>query len=235
MIAILVATRHEARYLLKRLAPAKHEGIFHYRGLLAGRPVVLFLTRPGVYSQEQVRRFLRLYPTELIIVTGACAALTSEFHLLQSVPIAAVTNPDKKWLTLSDTGAKCVSVGHLVSDDAAKQLLRDRTGADVLDMETWVLAKILSEPEFVARRAVAIRVVGDLPGEALLLEKERRLRELTARTPSGKLGFFAVLRFGVWDFLLVTRRRRQVAAAIAQAVVKAMVGQVGCLLRVSKK
>lgn len=225
MIAILVATRLEARYLLQSLAPVKQEGIFHYRGQIAGKPVVLFLTRPGVYSQEQVRRFLRLYPTDLVLMTGACAALTSELHLFQPALIAAATNPDKKWFTVGDTGYKCVSVGHLVSDDTTKQLLRDRTGADVLDMETWTLAKILSEPEFATRRAVALRVVGDLPGETLLLEKERKLRELAARTPSGRLGFATLLRFGVWDFLWITLRRRRIAAAIARAVTEVIRGK----------
>lgn len=224
MIAVLVATRVEAHKLLRQMTPtpARLEGIFHYRGKIAGRPAVLFLTRPGVGSREQVRRFLRLYKTDLVIVAGACASLTSELRSLQAVHIGSVTDVDRNWLQLQSGAAKCVSVDHLVKTDAEKALLRDRTGADVLDMETWTLAKILSEEEFAARRFVAVRVVDDLPGEEQWLNREQQLRDWTARRPSGRLRLREVLRFGLWDFLSIQLRRRRVATAICRAVTDAV-------------
>ncbi|GAB4436940.1 MAG: hypothetical protein OHK0011_20010 [Turneriella sp.] len=218
MIAVLVATRVEAQQLLRNLNPVKSEGIFHYRGRIAGKPAVLFLTRPGVGSREQVRRFLRLYKTELVISTGTCGSLTSELRSLQAVHIGSVTNADREWLQLQGGKTKCVSVDRPVKGDAEKAQLRDRTGADVLDMETWTLAKIMQEAEFAARQFVAVRVVDDLPGEESWLNKEQHLRDLTARTHAGRLRLTEIVRFGIWDFFLIRERRRRVASAIQHAV-----------------
>ena len=225
MIAVLVATRAEARQLLRHLAPVKHEGIFHYRGILGGKPAALFLTRPGVASREQVRRYQRLYTTDLGISSGACGSLTSELRALQSVHIGAVTNADRQWLQLQGGKARCVSVNHLVQDDREKAMLRERTGADVLDMETWTVAAIMNEAEFTGRRFVAVRVVDDLPGEEAWLNKEKRLRDATVRRPSGRLTLPEIIRFGIWDFAAITWRRRRVAAAICRAVTAAAAGK----------
>jgi len=225
VIAVLVATRVEARYLLRHLAPVKREGIFHYRGMLYGKPAALFLTRPGVASREQVRRFLRLYKTDLVISSGACGSLTSELQSLQSVHIGAVTNSDRQWLQLTGSKTRCVSVNHLVQDDQQKAMLRECTSADVLDMETWTLAAIMNEAEFAGRPFVAVRVVGDLPGEEAWLKKEQRLRDVTARRPSGRLALPEIIRFGIWDFAVISWRRRRVASAIFRAVVAAAKGK----------
>jgi hypothetical protein len=226
VIAVLVATRVEAQQLLRRLSPVKSEGIFHYRGKIAGKPAVLFLTRPGVGSLEQVRRFLRLYSTNLVISTGACGSLTSELRPLQLVHIGSVTNSDREWLQLQNGKTRCVSVGHLVIGDAEKALLRERTGADVLDMETWTIARILNEPEFISRRSVFVRVVNDLPGDESWLKKEQQLRDLTARRPSGRLTFAEIIRFGLWDFVALLWRRRKVAAAIGRVVASVAAGKI---------
>jgi nucleoside phosphorylase len=226
VIAVLVATRVEAQPLLRHLSPVKSGGIFHYRGKIADKPAVLFLTRPGVGSREQVRRFLRLYATDLVISTGACASLTSELRSLQLVHIGSVTNADREWLQLQSGKTRCVSVNHLVVSDAEKALLRDRTSADVLDMETWTIAKILNESEFTTYRSVFVRVVNDLPGEESWLNKEQQLRDLTARRPSGRLTFAEIIRFGLWDFVAIRWRRRQVAAAIERAVTAVAAGKI---------
>lgn len=225
MIAVLIATRVEAQWLLRQLTPVKRAGIFHYRGKLAGKPAALFLTRPGVASREQLRRFLRLYTTDLVISSGACGSLTSELRALQAVQIGAVTNADREWLQLQSGKARCVSVNHLVQDDQEKAMLRERTGADVLDMETWTVAAIMNEAEFAGRRFIAVRVVNDLPGEEAWLNKEKHLRDLTVRRPSGRLTLPENIRFGVWDFAAITWRRRRVAAAIYRAVIAAAAGK----------
>lgn len=218
MIAILTATKTEAQHLLRTMSPVKQEGIFHYRGKLGNKPAALYLTRAGVASREQLRRFLRLYQTDLVIATGACGSLTSELAPLQSVQICAVTNHEKRWINISRTGRKCVSVRHLVTDDAAKASLRTLTQADLLDMETWTIASVMQEKEFSARHFAAVRVVDDLPGESRYLEKEKLLRDLTARTPSGRPRFQDIVRLGVWDYFLIALRRYRVSAAILRAV-----------------
>lgn len=218
MIAILTATKAEAQHLLRTLEPVKQEGIFHYRGKIGQAPAVLYLTRAGVASREQLRRFLRLYQTDLVISTGACASLTSELAQLQAVKIGAATNHEKRFINIAADGRRCVTVPHLVTGDAAKASLRGLTQADVLDMETWTIASVMQEKEFAARRFVAVRVVDDLPGENRYLEKEKQLRELTVRTPSGRPRLKDILRFGIWDFFVITLRRYRVSAAILRAV-----------------
>lgn len=216
--AILLATRNEASAILRHLSAVKDSGIFHFRGILAGRNVALYITRPGVASKEQVRRFLRLYGYDRVILAGSCASLSAAFTHLQTVRIAQAVAPGEKALTLAGSGVRSVSVRHLVADDAGKADLRAQTGADILDMETHTLAQLLCEAEFSSLPFAALRVVDDLAGEENYLQKERALREIAIRTPTGKLAFSDIMRFGLWDFALIQLRRRRVAAAIQRAV-----------------
>jgi nucleoside phosphorylase len=223
--AIILATRNEASRLLPGLSAVKDSGIFHYRGTLADRNVVLYITRPGVASKEQVRRFLRLYKYDRAILAGSCASLSAALTHLQTVRVAQAVSPGEKTFTLADSGVRAVSVRHLVVDDASKADLRAQTGADILDMETHTLAQLFSEAEFAALPFAAVRVIDDLAGEEKYLQKERALREMTLRTPTGRAGFTDILRLGLWDFALIMLRRRRVAAAIQRAVVAQLSGK----------
>lgn len=225
MILILAATRGEARLLLKYLDPVKKDGVYHFRGNIGGQNAALYLTRPGVDSPAGVRRFLRLYKPDLVISTGACASLTSELARYAPVKITEITAPGEGLVQLGPGGLRSVTVQHLVTDDKTKAGLRQQTGADVLDMESYALAKIFQEQEFAALQTVIVRVVDDLPGEESYLEQEKKLREWTLRTPSGRLKWRDKLRFGLWDYLCVLRRRGAVARAIFQAVQAAMLDQ----------
>jgi hypothetical protein len=93
-------------------------------------------------------------------------------------------------------------------------------------METWTIARILNEPEFISRRSVFVRVVNDLPGDESWLKKEQQLRDLTARRPSGRLTFAEIIRFGLWDFVALLWRRRKVAAAIGRVVASVAAGKI---------
>lgn len=225
MTAIILATRNEAARLLQGLSAVKDSGIFHYRGTQADRNVALYLTRAGIASKEQVRRFLRLHKYDRVILAGSCASLSAAFTHLQTVRVAQAVAPDEKTLLLADSGVRAVSVRHLVIDDASKADLRAQTGADILDMETYSMAQIMAEAEFVAMPFTVARVIDDLAGEENYLQKERTLREMTLRTPTGRAGFADILRFGVWDFLRITLRRHRVAAAIQRAVVAQLSGK----------
>lgn len=225
MIAILVATKDEAEHLLRNLSPVKHAGIFHYRGYLAGKPAALYLTRTGVQSGEQVRRFLRLYKTDLVIATGACASLTSELRRLEAVTIKSVTTSDAPLLKLAEEGRHCVSVRHLVVAAREKALLREKTQADILDMETWTLASIMKEKEFIDRRFIAVRVVDDLPGDENYLMREKNWRDLKQGALKTSLSFREIFRFGVWDYCVLVFRKYRVSAAIRAAVVAAVGGK----------
>ncbi len=221
MTGILIATKSEAAFLLNDLAPAKKDGIFHYRGNISGKNAALYLTRPGVAAKEQLRRFLRLYTFERIISTGACGNLTSELKRLDVVRIANAAYPGKKNIILTQTGRTAVSIEHLVTADSVKADLRAQTGADVVDMETYAIAAIMAEKEFAQLPLTAIRVVDDLPGEENYLTKEKMLREMTAATPSGNPRWRDIWSFGIWDYFRITLRRHAVARAIFDAVSKA--------------
>ncbi len=218
MIGLLTATRSEAHFLLKHLRPVKTSGIFHYRGTIDGRAVAMLLTRPGVHSREQIRRFLRLYRFDAIINCGACASLTAELAHLARVRISAAVAPGEKWITFSKEGRKCISVGHLVADDGAKALLRETSGADVLDMETYKIASIAAEKEFANIPFVGLRVVDDLAGEERYLKKEQMLREMTAGKPSAKPAFRDIIRLGIWDYARILWRRHRVARVLGNFV-----------------
>lgn len=224
MIALLTATRTEAHFLLRSLRPVKTSGIYHYRGTLGGKQAALFLTRPGVHSREQVRRFLRLHRYDAIISCGSCASLTAELAHLHSVLVGSAVTPGEKWVTIATGARKCVTVGHIVVDDASKALLRETSGADILDMETYTLARIAGEKEFAAIPFYALRIVDDLAGEELYLKKEQMLREMTAGKPTGRPALRDILRLGIWDYARIIWRRHRVARAIATAVEERVIG-----------
>lgn len=223
MIALLAATRTELAKILPAFATAKKEGIHHYVGSLSGRAAAIYLTRPGVASREQLRRFLRLYPFDLVLSTGACANLTNTHTHLDRVAIGEACAPDKPDIVLQSKGKRAVSVARLVLTDAAKADLHYTTGADILDMETYTIAAVLQENEFAHIRLRCVRVVDDLPGEEDYLVREKALRETQLARPSGKLTIVEIWRFGVWDYLRITRRRHTVAAAIAAMIEKEIV------------
>lgn len=220
MTGFLIATKTEAHFFLQHLAPVKKDGIFHYRGQIAGKNAALYLTRPGVAAKEQLRRFLRLYSFDRIVSTGACGNLTSELKRQDIVKIGMATAPGKKTITVATSGVTCVSVNHLVTGDKVKADLRAQTGADVLDMETYTIASIMAEKEFAATPFSAMRIVDDLPGEENYLLKEKMLRDMTAATPSGRPKWRDIWAFGVWDFFRITARRHAVARAIFAAATK---------------
>ena len=220
MTGILIATKGEAHFFLKHLAPIKKDGIYHYRGTIAGKNRALYLTRPGVAAKEQLRRFLRLYTFEHVISTGACGNLTSELKRHDAVPIGFATAPGQKTIPIVASGRTSVSVNHLVADDNVKADLRQQTGADILDMETYTIAAIMTEKEFSKIPFTAMRVVDDLPGEENYLIKEKMLRDMTAATPSGRPRWRDIWAFGLWDYLRVSTRRHAVARAIFEATAR---------------
>ncbi|MBV6493364.1 MAG: hypothetical protein LDLANPLL_01380 [Turneriella sp.] len=220
MTAILIATKGEAYFFLKKLSSVKKEGIFHYRGIINGKKIALYLTRPGVRAKEQLRRFLRLYPWRNIIATGTCANLTSTLSHGDAVQIGCAVNADASTLQIAPTGVTAVSIEALVVKDSTKADLRSRTNADVLDMETYTIASVMAEAEFAKIPWSAIRVVDDTPGEEKYLLKEQMLREMLTNTPSGKLKWRDIWAFGVWDYIRILLRRHQMAKAIFTAVQK---------------
>lgn len=222
MTGILLATKSEARFFLKHLAPVKKDGIFHYRGNLAGKNAALYLTRPGVPAKEQLRRFLRLYNFDKIVASGACGNLTSELKHGDAIAVAEASYPGKKNLVLGTKGGRSVTVDHLVSDDRTKADLRAQTSADILDMETYTIAAIMAEKEFAGLPFSVVRIVDDLPGEEKYLAKEKMLRDITATTPSGKPKWRDIWSFGIWDYFRITLRRH----AVAQAIYKAILTQI---------
>lgn len=224
MTAIIIATRNEASGVLRHLSAVKDSGIYHYRGRFAGHPCALYICRPGVGSKEQLRRFLRLTRYGRVLLVGSAASLTAKLTHLQCVRVAQSTAPGEKILTVHDSGARSVSVRHLVADDATKADLRAMTGADILDMETYSAAQVMAEKEFATMPFTAFRVIDDLPGEENYLNKERRLREMALHHPRGNPPLSAILRFGMWDYLRIQLRRRRVAAAIQRAVAEALSG-----------
>lgn len=224
MTAIILATRNEAAQLLRQLSAVKDSGIYHHRGILAGRNAVLYICRPGVASKEQLRRFLRLHQYDRVILAGCSASLTSTLQHLQCVRVAQAITPGEKMLSLADTGVRSVSVRHLVTDDATKADLYAQTQADILDMETYTVAQIIAEQEFAALPFTALRIVDDLPGEENYLNKERMLREMILRTPTGNPTIAQILRFGIWDYLRILLRRRRISAAVGRAVIAELAG-----------
>lgn len=68
------------------------------------------------------------------------------------------------WAAVSSDTRSLVTVDHIIGDAAAKQQLHDRTGADLVDMETFAVATVAAAAGL---SVLACRVVSDAAGDTL--------------------------------------------------------------------
>ena len=190
MIALLGAMKEEVALLQKRLVLEQTIDQPHgrlFKGKHSQRDILLFQTGIGQEKVERAAQFgLERYPFTALISFGFAGALSPELRpgdlvlcrKLQCGARPVVTEAYYSYPNLltvagqvgAETGNKVqlgssVTVAKLVSKSQEKQMLGLIFGADVVDMESYWLARLASAKKipFLAVRAVSDTLTQNLP------------------------------------------------------------------------
>lgn len=226
MIVLLAALAEEAAGLRRRMALATASGAGlgdpAYTGHYLGKPVVLVVTGMGRQRAEAgIDAVLARLPVTTVISIGFSGALARELQVgdlvlaseLMSLTGSAddeieptIYRVDKELLrtaeeTLQTTPLRVVSgptatAPRIIATPAAKQGMGQQTGAIAVDMESYWVAKAISNRglPFLAIRAISDAQEDSLPPFHQILDKEGhpRARQLAAHL-IGKPGSLVAL------------------------------------------
>lgn len=208
MLALLGALKGEIQDIRRHIVLEEALADFGrpaYKGRYKGKEVVLAQSGIGKARAEQAARFLaERYPAEAIISFGFGGALQKDLkagdvllcatlHCGQEVKqdeaeSRTPSHSDGRLLSLASqalesTGARfrqggCVTVERPVLKPEDKEALGRASGADVVDMESYWVARVASERKipFLALRAVSDAVQDRLPPLDRLLDSEGNWR-----------------------------------------------------------
>ena len=235
-IGIVAAMSIEVGFLLDRLSKVrKYVGPTStvHEGEAAGKLIALVVTGMG---REAARRgTLRLldgHNPRWIISAGFAGALNREFARYDLVMPHEVRDLDGARyaidVTLPDQGrgvrsgvrsGRLLTVDRIIRTAAEKDELRDRFGADLVDMETSAVAALCSERQV---RFLSIRVISDEAG----IDLPPEVANLMTRSGSYRVG--AALR-AIWnrpsslkDFWALHEHAQEAADRLAQFVAGAL-------------
>ncbi len=179
MIAILSALWDEIEKLTKDLQPAEEVGAADVRyklGRLYGKQALLGQTGVGIKrARSGVSYVIQKYKPEIIIFAGLGGALSPELRVGDIVVgenIISLVKGEKRELftDFHHIGSECLKADILtenrfVNNPEAKRHLYERSGAMVVDMETWgaVEASLQSRTPVVSVRSVSDEAWESLP------------------------------------------------------------------------
>lgn len=206
MISLLGAFSQETAGLRRQMAieePVAGPGCTLYRGLLRGKPCLLVETGVGQRRAERAAGFvLEHYPVTALICLGFAGALTpdlkigdvvvcsallrgSGFDSVEGGPAAYPADSTLSDLASWDLGdgtahfllGTCVTVPHLVTTPQKKQELWRESQAQVVDMESYWIARMAFSRRvpFIAIRSISDTLQDDLQALDHILDSEGRL------------------------------------------------------------
>ncbi len=178
MIGCLVALREEAELIIQELSFQRIHTVGQYNGFLEGRPLSLHLCRPGVKNRVQLLKWLKQHKFQHIINIGYAGALVTGYKLGQASLISKISKVDHKVMQLDNNkGEHLVSVNELILNSDDKEALFLKTQAKLVDMEAYSLIEIIIGIGFNISKFKVIKIIGDLPEDALYLRNEIKFRD----------------------------------------------------------
>ena len=194
MVGILIALYEESQRLLPELSFCRIDGVGQYNGFLRGIPVSVHLCGPGIKKRSLLFKWLRQHKFSFILNIGYAGALTPEFQLGESckIDVLVKTKKDDIDLILEKSKTKERKIKERKAEKQKKTRLLTtnttvfgydekedlflRTACSLVDMEAYRIAEVLKESGFHLGRFTVIKIIGDLPGDALYLRNEKIFR-----------------------------------------------------------
>ena len=177
MIGLIIALYEEAEKIIRQLDFQRIDGVAQYNGFLKGCHVSLHLSGPGVQRRTHIFKWLRQHRFESIINIGYAGALTSGFEAGEICKVSELNRVGEKKIPLNlKKGFGLVTTDRPVFSYDNKEELFLETNAKLVDMEAYKIAEIISEEEGGLSKLEIVKIVGDLPGDALYLRNEELFR-----------------------------------------------------------
>jgi nucleoside phosphorylase len=186
MLGITCALYDEAAELIKLLTRQKTDSIYHYAGTLKGVPVSLFLTKPGLHkNKNQLIKWLKTGNITSLLQTGYCGALSNRYRPGDVCMIGRVSCFSKPYAmdfhSIPENSPLAMDFHSLLTVERPILTMNERDNisdthtADVIDMEAWHICHLL-KTDFTEIKTRVIKIVGDVPGEELLMNHEIHMR-----------------------------------------------------------
>jgi len=203
-------------------------GLTFHEGTIAGRRVAWVVSGTGI---ERGRRACRLlidgHRPRLIVSAGFAGALSEGVERGQVVTAGRALRTDSDPIDLAPAVATAalphltvVTVDHVICTPTDKRALAAATGADLVDMETWGVARVAHDAglECVGLRVVSDSVAEDLPNEmAELVQPQSSMRRFGAALRAiGRRPRAAVDMWRLWENAVVDART--LAAALERLI-----------------
>lgn len=186
MVGITCALYDEAFELIKLLTPQKIQSLVHYTGKIGNQDVSLFLTRPAFKkNKNNFLRWLNLYPFSSFIHTGFCGALSANYAVADVCHIGSVSSVSNEHI-YSISQMPSIKYHSIATVERPLISMEDREDPrldknNLVDMESWYFCNLMAHHngQNKAQKAATfkiIKIVGDIPGETLLMQNEIKMR-----------------------------------------------------------
>ncbi|MCX7633931.1 MAG: hypothetical protein N2Z22_11430 [Turneriella sp.] len=221
MIALIIPTRSEASVVLRSLQLVKTP-LLHYRGMLSGRQVALFLVARS--SIADIQKFLSLYRFDQVLFACAAFSLSPRFSPFAACTIQRIILPDGSYLPIGREGICCLAIPNFQKE--ALSLLDPSLQGGVEVAVRGFSAVVKSQ----IRGSYAFCVIAAMPGEEQFLWRQQLLDEFSAARPKTHLRWREIMRFGLWDYYRLQARQHRVAAAMHNTLKQLLAGKHGGFL-----
>lgn len=176
MVGVVTALYDEAYLLIKQAVFQRIDGVGQYYLRIANVDVSIYLCRPGVQKPGRLKKWLRQHRFSQILVTGFAGALRAGFARGDVCDLTKIVTETgvKIWSTQSiENGFTIMSFSQPVFSADEKSDFYLTSGADLVDMESEKMQSILADSGIPYR---LFRIVGDLPGDKVYLDREQCFR-----------------------------------------------------------
>ncbi len=169
-------------------------------------------------AAEAVRAFSRRL--DRVISTGYCGALDAALRPSDVVICDRVidADTDRSFRTADEFGAACLSGDRVIQTSREKQLLRETTGASIVEMEA---AGVAAEAQARGVPFHCIRVVTDTADEDIHLDLNAA-RDSAGRFRTGRIAVMALRRPRLYipELLKLNRRAREASERLGDYLAK---------------
>jgi adenosylhomocysteine nucleosidase len=216
VIALVGALNEEVKDIrrdLKSRKDTKSQGLFISRGIWGRQEILLVQSGMGKDAIERAARIVLEQKLDAVCSIGFAGGLAEELRVGDVVVCSAVSYDDGKEpdtlqadtsllkLAIAPVGGQIriqqgtvITVSHIVNKAGDKKKLRERTGASIVDMESYWLAKMAQAEQipFINIRAISDTANTSFPDFEMLIDRHssfqlRRALGYFIRSPQASL------------------------------------------------
>jgi len=224
MLGITCALYDEAYEIIRLLKRQKSGSTYHYTGKIQDVPVTLFLTKPALKkNKKNLIEWIKINKVSVLLQTGYCGALTNRYQPGDVCQISRVMRAHENEIAVTpgETHSLITVDFPVLTLEGKEDILRNHS-AELVDMESWHICHLVLL-NFPGIKMNVLKIVGDIPGEELLMNHEINMRSFfIEHCVKNKLKI--ILKTG-WSFFSLYRRKRLLQKTLKNAVIQYIADQ----------